>query len=94
MGLPEKTNAVIKREIGALARASVYTLLKKATKVELPAKAVTVGPVKKVRPTPSKEGSVLANVPAIRFTITWWKCYLDSCATYHSLFMEEFLHNV
>ena len=24
----------------------------------------------------------------------WWKCYLDSCATYHPFFMEEFLHDM
>ena len=26
-----------------------------------------------------------------RFTRTWWRCYLDSCAAYHSFSMEEFL---
>ena len=39
-------------------------------------------------------GSFLANVPARRFILTWWKRYLDSCATYHSFFIEEFLRNV
>ena len=83
-----KVQATIKKNTGALARAGVYTPFKKATNVDVLAKAVTTGPVKKARPSLDKKGSVLANVPARRFTLTWWKCYLDSCATYHSFFVE------
>ena len=27
-------------------------------------------------------------------TLDWWKLYLDSCATYHTLFADWYLHNV
>ena len=27
-------------------------------------------------------------------TLCWWKCYLYSCASYHTLFSEEFLTDV
>ena len=37
---------------------------------------------------------VLAEVPTDRFTLDWWKCYLDSCATYHTFFAEIFLKNI
>ena len=26
-----------------------------------------------------------------RLTLEWWKCYLDSCASYHTFFLKEFL---
>ena len=26
-------------------------------------------------------------------TLEWWKCYLDSCASYHTFFVKEFLKN-
>ena len=26
--------------------------------------------------------------------LDWWKVYLDSCATYHTFFMKEFLRNI
>ena len=29
-----------------------------------------------------------------RYTLDWWKCYLDSCASYHTFFVKEFLRNV
>ena len=68
-----------------------FTPLNKAAKLGLMTKAVAVRSLKKGQPTSIKEGSVLANVPVRRFTLTWWKCYLDSCVTYHSFFVEEFL---
>ena len=27
-------------------------------------------------------------------TLEWWKCYLDSCASYHTFFVKEFLKNI
>ena len=27
-------------------------------------------------------------------TLDWWKCYLDSCASYHTFFMKQFLTNI
>ena len=29
-----------------------------------------------------------------RVTLAWWKVYLDSCATYHTSFMEYMLTNI
>ena len=29
-----------------------------------------------------------------RGTLDWWKCYLDSCASYHTFFVREFLKNI
>ena len=29
-----------------------------------------------------------------RYTLDWWKCYLDSCASYHTFFVREFLRHV
>ena len=29
-----------------------------------------------------------------RLTLDWWKLYLDSCASYHTLFVKEFLMNI
>ena len=29
-----------------------------------------------------------------QLTLQWWKIYLDSCATYHTFFVKEFLKNV
>ena len=68
--------------------------LKKTVKVSVSVKAVAVKSVKKSRPSSRQEGSVLANAPTRRFTLKWWKCYLDSCATYHSFFTEEFVYDV
>ena len=65
-----KAQAAIKKEINVLARAGVYKPPKKAIKLGVLAKAVAVGPVKTARPTSNKEGSVLANVLARRFTLT------------------------
>ena len=28
-----------------------------------------------------------------RYTLDWWKCYLDSCASYHTFFVKEFLRD-
>ena len=27
-------------------------------------------------------------------TLDWWKLYLDSCASYHTFFVKEFLMNI
>ena len=69
-GLPVKAQGVTKKEMGALARASVFKSLKKAVNLDLLVKAVAVQSLKKARPTPNKEGSVLVGVPAMRFTLT------------------------
>ena len=37
---------------------------------------------------------ILAEVPADWFIFDWCKCYIDSCATYHTLFIEKFLGDV
>jgi hypothetical protein len=29
-----------------------------------------------------------------RHTLDWWKCYLDSCASYHTFFIRKFLKNI
>ena len=29
-----------------------------------------------------------------RVTLDWWKCYLDSCASYHTFFIKQFLTNI
>ena len=29
-----------------------------------------------------------------RFTLDWYKLYLDSCATYHAVFVRSLLHDV
>ena len=29
-----------------------------------------------------------------RYTLDWWKCYLDSCASYHTFFVKEFLRDI
>ena len=29
-----------------------------------------------------------------QLTLQWWKVYLDSCATYHTFFIKEFLKNI
>ena len=29
-----------------------------------------------------------------RLTMEWWKCYLDSCVSYHTFFVREFLQNI
>ena len=29
-----------------------------------------------------------------RYTLDWWKCYLDSCASYHTFFVRGFLKNM
>ena len=39
-------------------------------------------------------GLWFAEVPGHRFTLDWWKVYLDSCATYHTFFIEEFLRGI
>ena len=41
-----------------------------------------------------EENPILIKIPNDRFTLDWWKCYLDSCATYHTFFIDEFLANV
>ena len=39
-------------------------------------------------------GLRFAEVPGLRFTLDWWKVYLDSCATYHTFFITEFLGGI
>ena len=29
-----------------------------------------------------------------RITLEWWKCYIDSCASYHNCFAKMFLKNI
>ena len=41
-----------------------------------------------------EENPILIKLPTDIFTLDWWKCYLDSCSTYHTLFIEEFLSDV
>ena len=40
------------------------------------------------------EGTALVNGKGIKRTICCWKCYLDSCASYHTFFSEEFLTDI
>ena len=35
-----------------------------------------------------------AEVLGSRFTLDWWKVYLDSCATYHTFFIKEYLRGI
>ena len=37
---------------------------------------------------------VLVELHTDRFTLDNWKCYLDSCPTYHNFFVREFLDRV
>ena len=39
-------------------------------------------------------GLRFAEVPGDRFTLDWWKVYADSCATYHTFFIKEFLRGI
>ena len=41
-----------------------------------------------------KKNPILIELPTDRFTLDWWKCYLDSCANYHTFFIKEFLADV
>ena len=38
--------------------------------------------------------TVLAELPTNGFTFDKWKCYFDSCATYHTFFVRDFLDRV
>ena len=29
-----------------------------------------------------------------RYTLDWWKFYLDSCVTYHTFFVKDFLSRI
>ena len=40
------------------------------------------------------EGTALINRKGDKSTLCWWKCYLDSCVSYHTFFSEEFLTDV
>ena len=40
------------------------------------------------------EKPVLSKLHKDRFTLENWKCYLDSCATYHNFSVREFLDRV
>ena len=37
---------------------------------------------------------MMAKMQSRRNTLDWWKCYLDSCASYHTFFVREFLKNI
>ena len=37
------------------------------------------------------EVTALINRKGNKLTLCWWKCYLDSCASYHNFFSEYFL---
>ena len=41
-----------------------------------------------------KRRKMIAKVRNRRHTLDWWKCYLDSCASYHTFFVREFLKNI
>ena len=48
-------------------------------------------------PKPKSVGIELADVKSGRggrLTLEWWKCYLDSCASYHTFFVKEFIKNI
>ena len=93
-GLSLKAQAAIKKEMGALKRDGVFQPLKKVVKLDLSEKAVASKPVKKACPTLGKKSPILTNEPGGRFTLTRLKCHLDSCASYHSFFIREFLRDV
>ena len=38
--------------------------------------------------------TAITNSSDNRYTLDWWKLYLDSCTNYHSFFAKEFLSNV
>ena len=42
----------------------------------------------------STEGTALVNGKGRKRNLCWWKCYLDSCASYHTLFSEDFLTDI
>ena len=92
-GLPQKAQAAIEKEMGALKKAGVFKPLNKAVKLTLSRKVVATMPTKKACPTVGEKGPILANGPGGRFTLTWLKCYLDSYASYHYFLMEEFLRD-
>ena len=39
-------------------------------------------------------GLRFAEIPGNRFTLDWWKVYLDSCATYYTFFIKQFLRGI
>ena len=41
-----------------------------------------------------KRWKMMAKMRSRRHALDWWKCYLDSCASYHTFFVREFLKNV
>ena len=40
------------------------------------------------------DGTALINGKGGKRTLCWWKFYLDSCASYHTFFSEEFLMDI
>ena len=77
----------IKKDMSAFRKGGVFKPLKKSDKLNVLGKAVVTKPIRKACPTLNKKGLILVNGPGGRFTLTWWKCYLDSCASYHSFFV-------
>ena len=41
-----------------------------------------------------KRWKMMAKMRIRLHTLNWWKCYLDSCASYHTFFVREFLKNI
>ena len=42
----------------------------------------------------SKRWKMMTKMRSRRNTLDWWKCYLDSCASYHTFFVRDFLKNI
>ena len=42
----------------------------------------------------NKQVTFEASPDGKRLTLDWWKVYLDSCASYHTFFVKEFLKNI
>ena len=41
-----------------------------------------------------EQWKMIVKIQSRRHTLDWWKCYLDSCASYHTIFVREFLRNI
>ena len=41
----------------------------------------------------SKRWKMMAKMRSRRHTLDWWKCHLDSCASYHTFFVRDLLKN-
>ena len=63
------------------------TFVKNCTKNLNPAVALASANNKSAKTTPRESED-------IRYTLDRWKLYIDSCATYQSFFVKEFLRNI